>query len=252
MKPFIIANWKCNPINLKEAKLLFNSVKIGLKDYKKAEVIICPPFIYLSSLNFQFAKKKTVLKLGAQDCFWEQKGAYTGEISPMMLKNLGCKYVIIGHSERRKILNEANQSITKKIKAVLSVNLKPILCIGESKDEKENGKTQTVLKIQIENSLKKITKKEIKNIIFAYEPVWAIGTGNSCSVDESHVVRLLIEKIISQKYSRLTAKKFTILYGGSVTSSNVRDFIKEAGFHGVLVGGASLDSKEFIKLTKEF
>ncbi len=251
MKPLIVANWKMNPQNLAQAKQIFNSVKKGLEDVKSAEVVICPPFIYLPTL-FDFLSRwiKSQIKLGAQNCFWEEKGAYTGEISLLMLKNFACKYVIIGHSERRGILKETNSMINKKIKAALSFGIKPILCVGEKKEEKQKEKIFVVLKSQVEQGLRKISKKEIENIIFAYEPVWAIGSGNPCSLDESHVVRLLLQKIIAQKYSRQVAQKLQILYGGSVKSSNVNGFIKDAGFQGVLVGGASLDPKEFIEIVK--
>lgn len=245
-KLIIVANWKMNPQSLAEAKQLFNSVKNGLKNVKGAEVVICPPFPYLSFINNQLS----IIKLGGQNCFWEEKGAYTGEISSVMLKNFACKYVIIGHSERRGILKETNSMINKKIKAALSFGIKPILCVGERKEEKEKEKIFVVLKSQIEQGLKKISKKEIENIIFAYEPVWAIGTGRSCLPDEAHVIRLLFQKIIAQKYSRQIARKLQILYGGSVKSLNVKGFIKEAGFQGVLVGGASLDQKEFIGIVK--
>ena len=243
MKPLVIANWKMNPLTLKEAKILFRKIK-NLGAFKKVKVIICPPFIYLSELS----SRKSNIKLGGQNCFWEDQGAFTGEISPLMLKNLGCQYVIIGHSERRKLLNEANLTISKKIKTALANNLTPILCIGETKEEKNNA--QKIIKTQLENSLKRINKKNIKDIILAYEPIWAIGTGKACSAEEARVMRLLLEKIISQKYSRSIAKGISILYGGSVNSSNVTSFIKEAGFQGVLVGGASLKPKEFIDLVR--
>lgn len=249
MKSLVVANWKMNPQNLTEAKQIFKSVNQGLKKNKNAEVVICPPFIYLPALfDFLSRWRKSQIELGSQNCFWEEKGAYTGEISPSMLKNLSCKYVIIGHSERRGILKETNSMLNKKVKAALSFGIKPILCVGEKKEEK--GKIFILLKSQIEQGLKKISKKEIENIIFAYEPVWAIGTGRPCSPDEAHVIRLLLQKIIAQKYSRQIARKLQILYGGSVKSSNTSDFIKEAGFQGVLVGGASLVPNEFIDIVK--
>ena len=148
MKPLIVANWKMNPPTLKEAKLLFNSVKKGLKNIKNAKVVICPPFVYLPELQTTNYK----LHLGAQDCFWRKKGAFTGEISPLMLKNLGCEYTIVGHSERRA-LGETDEMINKKIKAALSMGLKPILCIGETFEERKKGKTLKVLKNQIQITL---------------------------------------------------------------------------------------------------
>ena len=223
MKSFIVANWKMNPQTLAEAKRLFNLVKKGVKNFKNAEVVICPPFVYLPILKAN----------GAQDCFLEEKGAFTGEISPSMLKNLGCKYIIIGHSERRRNLNETDEMINKKIKAALKNDLRPILCIEKIS--------------QIKNGIKGVLKKELRNLIFAYEPVWAIGTGKACGIPEAKKVNLSIRKILMD--SNFPTSSY-ILYGGSINSQNARDFIKKAKFQGLLVGGASLDSKEFIKIVK--
>jgi len=249
MKPLIVANWKCNPTLLKGAKLLFNSVKRGIKSIKNVEVVICPPFVYLSYfLNSKFYIPN--LKLGAQDCFWKEKGPFAGGISPVMLKNLGCHYVILGHSSRRIWFNETDEVINKKIKAAISANLGPILCIGETGEEREKGQTQSILKSQIEKGLQKISKKEIKKITIAYEPVWAIGTGKPCNAEEAQKMGLLIRKMIAKKYSLLIAKKIRILYGGSVNSKNARPYITEAKFQGFIIGGASLNPREFIKIVK--
>ena len=252
MKTLIIANWKCNPLTLKSAEDLFRSLRKGLRKNRKAEVIICPPFVYIAKLSELLSKwNKARIKLGAQNCFWEDMGSYTGATSPIMLKNLSCKHIIVGHSERRKFLNETNQMINKKIQIILLSGLIPILCIGERKQDKENNRISVVLKSQIENALKKISKKDIAKVIFAYEPRWAIGTGKPCSPDEACVARLIIQKIIAQKYSQQIAKKIQILYGGSVNGDNVESFVKDARFQGVLVGGASLNPAEFAKIIKE-
>jgi len=202
MKPLIVANWKMNPQTLKEAKLLFNRVK-------KAGGIICPPFVYLSILKAN----------GAQDVFWEDSGAYTGEISPLMLKNMGVKYVIIGHSERRKYQKETDEMINKKLKAALSVGLKPILCVDKVSQ----------------------IPKNIKGLIIAYEPLFAIGTGKACSPQRAKKMRIAINRI---------AGKAPVLYGGSVNSQNAKSYIKEAGFQGLLIGGASLKPREFVDIIK--
>ena len=247
MKPLIVANWKCNPTTLQEAKRLFNSVKEEMRNLKNSEVVICPPFVYLS--NIQYLKSN--IKLGAQDCFWEGKGAFTGEISPLMLKNLGCEYVIVGHSERRK-LGETDEMINKKIKAALKVKLKPILCIGETLEEKNTGLTRVKLNSQIKKGLQKISKKEIQDIIIAYEPLWAIGTGNPCEPKEAKKVYLFLRKILAPYQACFGAglKKIPILYGGSVNSENATSYIHEANFQGLLVGGASLKAEEFIKMVR--
>ncbi len=248
MKSIIIANWKMNPENVKGAKLLFDSVNKEIKNLsKKPEIVICPPFIYLSDLQ----NIKSNIKLGSQDCFWEDKGSFTGEISCSMLKNFNSKYVIVGHSERRIFLAETDRNINRKIKAVLKQRLKPIFCIGETKREKDKGRAQTVLRKHIENGLKKIDRKELENIVLAYEPIWAIGSGKPCLPDEAKVMRFFLKKVVSQKYSRAIADKMRMVYGGSVNSQNVKSFIQEAGFNGVLVGGASLKPKEFIGIIKQ-
>ena len=202
MKPLIVANWKMNPQTLKEAKLLFNRVK-------KTGGIICPPFVYLSALKAN----------GAQDVFWEESGAFTGEISPLMLKNMGVRYVIIGHSERRKHQKETNEIISEKLKVALKVGLKPILCIDRVSQ----------------------IPKNIKGLIIAYEPLFAIGTGKACSPQRAEKMRLAINK---------AADRAPVLYGGSVNSQNAKSYIKEAGFQGLLVGGASLKPREFIDIVK--
>ena len=225
-KILIVANWKMNPNTLEEAKNLFGLVKKGVVPMSKnLEIVICPPFIYLSLLCL---KPYTLNpKLGAQNCSWEQKGAYTGEISPKMLKNLGVEYVIIGHSERRKYFKETNEIIEKKLKAVIELGLKPILCIDKISQIPKD----------IEN-----WKLKIENLIIAYEPLFAIGTGKAYFWQKAKEMRNKIQKSLD--------KNTKILYGGSVNSQNAKDYIKQAGFNGLLVGGASLDAKEFIKIVR--
>jgi triosephosphate isomerase len=236
-KTLVVANWKMNPTTLAEAKQLFNSVSQGIKKVKNVEAIICPPFVYLPILSLVISHRSLV-KLGAQDCFYEQKGPFTGEVSPKMLKDLGCQCVIIGHSERRQCFEETDEMINKKIKAALKIKLKPILCIGETAAEKKKGKTFKVLKKQLKEDLKSISN--LKNLILAYEPVWAIGTGIPCQPSEAKRVLFFLRKSL---------RKTPVLYGGSVNSQNARDYLK-AGFQGLLVGGASLNDQEFIKIVK--
>ena len=248
MELFIVANWKLNPSTRSEAKRLFNLVNRVFKSIKNKdmEVVICPPSVYLPELR----KQKSSLKLGAQNCFWEEKGAFTGEVSSSMLKDLGCQYVILGHSERRGYFSETNEMVNKKIKAAISTKLKPILCIGETEVERKKGLTQKVLRSQIKKGLKKITKQEIKKIIIAYEPIWAIGTGKACSPKDAKRAAIFIRKIISKIYNQKTAKKIPVLYGGSANSQNAAPYIFEANFQGLLVGGASLNPKEFVRIIK--
>jgi triosephosphate isomerase len=243
MKSLIVANWKCNPTNFKKAKKIFNLVKKGIKNIKDVEIVICPPFVYLSLLK---PKPYTLNpKLGAQDCFWEDSGPFTGEISPLMLKNFGCQYVIVGHSARRE-LGETDEMINKKLKAVIKAKLKPILCIGETEKERKKGKTFQVLKNQIQKALINSSTHQLINLIVAYEPVWAIGTGNPCQPEKAKEVLEFLRKITHQLINSSTNK---LLYGGSVNSKNAKDYI-EVGFDGLLVGGASLNPKEFVKIIK--
>lgn len=241
MKNIIIANWKLNPSNKKEAKAIFEAIKKGSKKVK-SDVVICPPFVYLSILNG--------LVLGAQNVSSEEKGAFTGETSPLMLKDLGVEYVLIGHSERRKYFCEIDLEINRKIKKSLSLKLKVVLCIGESEEEWKNGKKSEVLEKQLKEDLKGISKEDFKNVIVAYEPVWAIGTGNNCSVDETMSSILFIRKVITDLYNRESADSLRVLYGGSVKSENSESYIKNAGANGLLVGGASLIAEEFVKIIK--
>lgn len=220
-----------NPVSKKEAEEIFNGIKKGVNG-TTSEVVVCPPFLYLSELKG--------LMLGAQNIFFEDKGAFTGEISGAMLKDLGAEYVIIGHSERRKYFGETDEIVNKKIKKALDVGLKVIFCIGETAEERDAGKKNEVLKRQTQDGLKDIV--DIDNINVAYEPVWAIGTGNNCSVEETKE---------SLDFIRQFVKKDTrILYGGSVKSENSGEYIKSAGANGLLVGGASLNPEEFVKIVK--
>ena len=258
MKSLIVANWKMNPATTQEAERLFNSVKDGLENIKNArpvgsrrlsfgvETVICPPFIYLSSLR----QTNKSLKIGAQDCFWEKSGAFTGEISSLMLKDLGCQYVILGHSERRVHFRENNETINKKIKAALSADLKVIFCIGETETEKKKGETQKVLENQLKEGLNGILEREMESVVIAYEPVWAIGTGNPCSPEETKKTALFIRKIISELYPSIISDNLKIIYGGSVNGENVGEYSSKSGVGGFLVGGASLKPDEFVKIVK--
>jgi len=238
MKPLIIANWKCNPKNIKEAKELLEKVITGVDN---EEVVICPPSIFLPSLiNDQ-------ILFGAQNCF-DKEGAFTGENSISMLEDLGVKYVIIGHSERRNIFKETNEEINTKLIKVLESKITPILCIGEKREEREEGKTFEILGEQLDICLNNISNPE--RIILAYEPVWAIGTGKFAEIKDIEEVRAFIKEFLTNKFNQEVANNIKIIYGGSVDSNNVHSYIAEAQMDGVLVGGASLKADEFLKLIK--
>ena len=236
MKHLIVANWKMNPNTQKEGKEIFSALNGPASGWDAIEVVICPPFVYLPSI----VGSNSGFKTGAQNIYFEDKGAFTGEISAEMVKDLGAEYVIIGHSERRKYFGETDEMINKKIKKALEVGLKVIFCIGETQEEHDAGKKNEVLEKQIKIGLEGV--EDLSNLNIAYEPVWAIGTGNNCGVEETKQSIDFIKKLIPENTR--------IIYGGSVKSENSGAYIKEAGANGLLVGGASLNAEEFIKIAK--
>jgi triosephosphate isomerase len=247
MKTLIVANWKMNPQTLQEARELFDSVKEGVKDVKNAEIIICPPFTFISNLKSEISN----LKLGAQDCFWEEKGAFTGEVSPTILKDSGCEYVILGHSERRRHLGETDEMVNKKLKAVLKVGLKPILCIGSTERGKKGRKE---MEIHLKGALAGMEKSEVMKIIFTYEPVWAISTtkgGEVATPENTKEGKVFIKEILAELFSEDVAREAKVIYGGSVDSQNVEGFIKAAEMDGVLIGAASLRPDDFVAAVKK-
>lgn len=247
MKNLIVANWKLNPISQKEAKTLLDKTKRGIKNIKNADVVVCPPFVWLAVAP---KRGKGGFIMGAQNCFWEEKGAFTGEISALMLADLKINYVIIGHSERRKYFNETDEQINKKIKKSLSAKLKPILCVGETAEERDSNKRAEVLERQITEDLKGVKKEEMKNIVIAYEPVWAIGTGVTASPEQAKEMHDYIRSLIAERYGKDIADKTIILYGGSCNSKNAKEIFAQEGVDGGLIGGASLIPEEFLAICK--
>ncbi|HPS21414.1 MAG TPA: triose-phosphate isomerase [Candidatus Paceibacterota bacterium] len=241
-KKIVIANWKMNPVSFKEAEKLFKNINKTFFGLKKTEVVICSPCVYLAKLK-NLAKK---IKLGGENIFYEESGAYTGEISAEMLYDTGAKYVILGHSERRTIFGETNEDVNKKIKAGLSVGLTPIVCIGE-KERSENNEYLNFVKEQIELGFKNILKTSIGKIIVAYEPVWAIGKNavREATAEEFLEISIFIKKVLSDKFGAQEASKVKIIYGGSVNPKNIEAFIKVGQADGFLVGRASLDPIKF-------
>jgi len=248
MKPLIVANWKMNPLTIEVAQRLTKTVKIGLRGIKDIEVILCPPFTSLSIVKKEL--KGSGIKLGAQNLFWKELGAYTGEISARMLKDVGCDYVIIGHSERRHLLGETNGMVNLKLKTASKAGLKPILCIGETIEERQEDKAQEVITYELISGLKDISGLALSLLSIAYEPIWAIGSGRTADPDEIMTAQLLIKKILTGLYSSITAQKIRILYGGSVMGTNAYEFTKVVGMDGLLVGGASLNATEFVNIVK--
>jgi len=239
-KPLIAGNWKMH-LNSKEATAMIKTLKPLIKG-NKTDILICPSFTLLSTLSKEL--KGTKIALGAQNMHSEEQGAFTGEISPLMLKDVQCTYVIIGHSERRNIFGETNETINKKMISSLQHNLKPILCIGETLAQRESGTTNDILKDQLTNGLKGISNS---SITIAYEPVWAIGTGRTATPQQAQEAHAYIRSLLSKKYGS-KAKTIRILYGGSVKPQNAADLLGQEDIDGALVGGASLDAKSFSEI----
>lgn len=251
LKKIIIANWKMNPQTQKDAeKILAGYEKqLATNNYKlKTEVVICPPFVYLSLVSKQLTAKGFKLKtsLGAQDLFWEKEGAYTGEISSGMIDDFGCDYVIIGHSERRKHIGETDEVINKKVINSLKSGLNVVLCVGEH--HRENmSEIPKVVEDQVKAALDNVPKSFLDKLIVAYEPVWAIGTGVPDTPEGAMMAAVLIRKTAVNIFGQ-NAKNLRVIYGGSVKSDNAAKFIYHEGIDGVLVGGASLNPEEFVKI----
>ncbi len=246
-QPIIAGNWKMNK-NITEAIDLANNLKRGLCDIEGAEIVICPPFTSLSDVKEVIME--TNIKLGAQDVYWEKEGAFTGEVSAPMLRELGCEYVIIGHSERRQFFGETNQTVNRKVKAALSEKLKPIVCVGEKLEERKSQKTFEVVKDHIENGLAGLSKEDMQKVTIAYEPVWAIGTGVNATKEQAEEVHKYIRGLIGKMFGEETAGDVRIQYGGSVKADNIKELIAEEDVDGALVGGASLKADSFIQIVK--
>lgn len=244
----IAGNWKLNPTNTSSVKELTSSLVQELNsklNNSSVEVALCAPFVYIPLVSELL--KSSSLSLGAQDCYFEEKGAFTGEISPAMLKEFNVKYVILGHSERRTLLGETDALIAKKSKAVIKAGLTVILCVGESEDERNKNLTDKVVQEQLKKSLDGI-ETDGKNLVIAYEPIWAIGTGKTCSSEEANRVCALIRTELGKLYSPEISNNIIVQYGGSVKASTIEEQIRQSDIDGALVGGASLLADEFAQI----
>lgn len=243
--PFIAGNWKMNT-TMEEAKQLVVQMLPDLDKVNGVEKAICPPFVSLAMAKD--LTKSSSVKLGAQNIYSEEKGAYTGEISPLMLAGV-CEYVIIGHSERRQYFQEDGKLINKKVKAAIKAGLKPILCVGEKLEENETGKTIEVVGKQLDEAL--IDIKNADGLVVAYEPIWAIGTGRAATGKQSNETIRLIRSKVAELIDEVTAEQLRILYGGSVTADNIAEFMEQPEIDGGLVGGASLKADQFIAIVQK-
>ncbi|MBI2649916.1 triose-phosphate isomerase [Candidatus Woesearchaeota archaeon] len=251
MKKLIAANWKMNK-TIKESVLFIEEFKKIIKNEKNAEIVICPPFTALTALSKEL--KNSNIKIGAQNMHFEEAGAFTGEISPLMLKETGCEYVILGHSERREIFGEDDLLVNKKIIAALKHGLSPILCIGENLEQKNQGKTKNIIENQLKNCLKSIDKSQMESITIAYEPVWAISRGNpshkAATKEDAEEGHKFIRSVIEKMFDTAISKNIRIIYGGSMKPENARELLSMPDIDGGLVGNASLDAKSFAEIVK--
>ncbi len=242
-KPIIAGNWKMHK-TIKEALDFVNEVKDKVNS-DKVEAVICAPFTLLKDLKE--ATKGTNIKIGAQNMHFEEKGAFTGEVSPLMLKEIDMDYVVIGHSERRQYFNETDETVNKKVLKALEVGIDPILCVGETLEQREAGKTKDVCRVQVEKALENVLKDDLAKVVVAYEPIWAIGTGKTATAEDANDVISYIREVIKGLYGEL-ANEVRIQYGGSVKPSNVAEIMGQSDIDGALVGGASLASNDYLDL----
>ncbi len=248
-KLFIVGNWKMNR-TLDEAGNLAKKLRHGMTDLSSVvDVGVCPSFVYLKDVCEILRDSK--ICVGAQNMYLEESGAFTGEVSGAMIKDVGCTHVIIGHSERRTIFQETNSMINSKIKTALSCELNPILCVGEKLEERESGKTKEVIGLQLSEGLNGLTPEQTRKLTIAYEPVWAIGTGKTATPKQANEVHSFIRKTVGNECGDVAAQSIRIQYGGSVNSKNAKELLSQSGIDGALVGGASLDSESFLEIVSD-
>jgi triosephosphate isomerase len=246
-KPIIAGNWKMNK-TVGEAQDLVRALKGKVANVTDVEMVVAPVFTALSVVAK--AIKGSNIKLAAQDMYWEAEGAFTGEISPLMLKDVGCEYVIIGHSERRAYFSETNETVNKKVKAAHAHSLKPIICVGERLEQRESGIMKDVIRDHVVNGLVGVTEEQMLSTVIAYEPVWAIGTGKTATPGQAQEVHEFIRGLLAEIYSPDVAEAVRIPYGGSVKPSNIAQLMAQPDIDGGLIGGASLDADSFAQIVK--
>jgi triosephosphate isomerase len=246
-RPIIAGNWKMNK-TISEAIDFIRQLKPLVADVRDTDIVVAPTFAALQAVSREIEGSN--IELSAQDVFWESSGAYTGEISPSMLRDVGCRYVIIGHSERRQYFGETNESVQRKIKASLAMDLCPIICVGEALEEREAGKTFDVVKTQVLQCLEGFSRQEMEKIIIAYEPIWAIGTGKTATPQQAEEVHAFIREQMGQISDRQISEGVRIQYGGSANPDNISDLMLQPNIDGALVGGASLKADSFSSIVK--
>ncbi|RKU21761.1 triose-phosphate isomerase [Candidatus Poribacteria bacterium] len=245
--PIIAGNWKLNK-TISEAVALTTALKALVAEVSDVEIIVAPPFTALAAVNDVVTDSN--IHLSAQDVYLEDSGAFTGEVSAPMLKDVGCNYVIIGHSERRQYFSETNESVNQKVKAALAHDLKPIICVGEQLEERESGRTETVIEDHVTGGIRGLSAAELLSCVIAYEPVWAIGTGKTATPDQAQEVHNFIRGLLTKSHSVEVASQLRIQYGGSVKPENAAELMAQPDVDGALVGGASLEAESFAQIVK--
>jgi triosephosphate isomerase len=244
---FVAGNWKMN-LDLAGSRKLVDGLKAEAGRETRIDIAVCPPFVYLEQVAA--AAKGTAIKVGAQDCYFEEKGAFTGEISSAMLLDAGCTHVILGHSERRHVIKETDELIAKKVKAALAAGLKVILCVGELLEDRKSGRTNVVVKTQLVKGLFDLNTEQMANVVVAYEPVWAIGTGLNAQPKDANDVHDFLRGLLAGKFGKAAAEDTTIQYGGSVKPENAEELMAQPQVEGFLVGGASLKADQFVAIIR--
>ena len=250
-KPIIAGNWKMNQTHT-EAISLVRTLSYELKeaDYDRVEVVVCPPFTSLRSVQLVLEDEYIPIALGAQNLHWEDEGAYTGEISGVFLKALHCTYAIVGHSERRKYFGETDETVNKRVVAAFRNGLTPIVCVGETDEEREGGQTEAVIERQLREGLSGFTEEQVGSLVVAYEPVWAIGTGKAATPEDANETIGFARGVVAKISSDAVAQSVRIQYGGSVSAGNIAQLMAQPEIDGALVGGASLDPKGFAMIVR--
>lgn len=250
-KDLIVGNWKMNATHLDAIQMIQKlSYRLDPDDYDRVEVVVAPPFTALRSAQTVIEADRMLIELGAQHVYWEESGAYTGEVSALMLSRLAVRYVLVGHSERRQHFGESDQDVNKRVRAILKHDMTPVVCIGESLDQREAGDERNVVRSQLGGGLSRLTADQLEKVVIAYEPVWAIGTGRNASPDDAGNMAEFIRESLIEIGSSDIAEGVRILYGGSVNAGNVRDLMAKKHIDGALVGGASLDPDQFAAIVR--
>jgi triosephosphate isomerase len=248
-KKIVAANWKMN-MTQREATRFVDSLVLELADVRDVEVVIVPPFTIIPKVAELLEAKAQSIKLGAQNMYWEKSGAFTGEISAAMLRDFFVHYVVLGHSERRQYFAETDEIVNKKVRAAIDATLRPIVCIGETLEQRDKGNVEKILSIQLRGSLKDLNEKELQETVVAYEPVWAIGTGRNATPQQAQEAHAFIRHTLREMSDETTADRMRIQYGGSVKPENAQALMTQPDIDGALVGGASLDPRSFAQIVK--